>query len=149
MDCLHCGKPLTLLKKLGDSRFCSADHERAWKQAIQETMLERLRMSSEQFRRVVQRARAAVVPPEPEPEIVEAAPPPRLAGFVLSRPEPVEPVLEPLIRQVVAPADLGVALPSGPPLVSARSASQSSPLSTDAPFVVPVDSTLVVAAQSS
>jgi hypothetical protein len=57
MDCKHCNKPLPLLKRLGDAQFCCVECERAWKEAIQSAMIERLRASAEQFRRAVQSAR--------------------------------------------------------------------------------------------
>lgn len=151
MDCLHCGRPLTFLKKWGDSRFCSAEHERAWKDSVQETMLDRLRVTAEQFRRAVQSGRVAAVPiSEPGPE-TETFPTPPAAGFRISAADPVESSLGPLMKQVADPAGLGVQLPSGPPFAGSASltASVSFPLSADAYFVVPVVDTLAVATQSS
>lgn len=151
MDCLHCGGPLPFLKKLsGDTRFCSSDHERAWRSSLQEAMLERLRVSAEQFRRAVQKSRAVMVAPAVEPETVPVEQPvvPEMASFSMPRPEPVTVPMEPLIRSVAVPADLGIAVKSVS-VAEPAVASQSFPLSTDAHLVVPVDSALVVAAQSS
>ena len=151
MDCLHCGRPLTFLKKWGDSRFCSDEHSRAWKEGIQDAMLERLQVTAEQFRRVVQKARAVpgpVTDPEPAVDAFEAPP---AAGFRLVAPSAVELSFGPLLKSVTAPAELGVSLPAGPPMTLSdnRSASMSFPLSTDASLVVPVDTALAVATQSS
>jgi hypothetical protein len=149
MDCLHCGRPLTFLKKWGDSRFCCDEHARNWKASVQETMLERLRVSAEQFRRVVQKSRLAEVP-EPEP-VVETFTAPPAAGFRISAASPVESGLGPLLQNVMAPSVLGVELPTGPAMAlsATRTASGSFPLSTDASLVVPVDTALAVATQSS
>ncbi|MDZ4800476.1 MAG: hypothetical protein SGI92_20145 [Bryobacteraceae bacterium] len=151
MDCLHCGRSLTFLKKWGDSRFCSAEHERAWKDSMQAAMLDRLRVTAGQFRRAVQSTRtaaAASADPQPTVEIFSAPP---VAGFRVSPTEAVESGLGPLMKHLTDPAGLAIQLPSGPSFnaANARHTSKSSPLSTDASMVVPVDAALAVATQSS
>jgi hypothetical protein len=28
--CLHCGKPLSMFRKMKDNRFCGDEHQRSW-----------------------------------------------------------------------------------------------------------------------
>ncbi|HLN02380.1 MAG TPA: hypothetical protein VK335_24045 [Bryobacteraceae bacterium] len=117
MECVHCGKKLSALRKLQDEEFCSAAHRKAYKKKQEELAVDFLRQSKPR------RAKPAPIPPpaapvEPQPILV-------LADFQQERVGPwfengtprrdAQPVS--IARHVIVPA--GARLPAATPRVPA------------------------------
>lgn len=109
--CLHCKRPLLLLQKLADAKFCSPGHRRDWQESVQHRMIERLAESEEALRMASQRRRS-----ESARHLMPAR-----AGFMPMMPEPVLPDL-PIatgVRTAWKPAALVVpGIPELPHLLS-------------------------------
>src|SRR5271169_2464441 len=83
MDCLHCGKKISALRKLQDEEFCSAAHHKAYKKKQEELAVDFLRQSKPR------RAKPAVSEPVPQPAApVEPQPILVLADFRAERATP-------------------------------------------------------------
>src|SRR5687767_5596134 len=79
MRCLHCGNEVSLLHKLTDAQFCSAEHRQNFYDDQQRLLLQRLQASAARFKRY---RRGAVPPPAPVVNVPEeAAAPAPVAAF--------------------------------------------------------------------
>ena len=81
MECLHCGKKISALRKLQDEEFCSAAHRKAYKKKQEDLAVDFLRQSKP--RRVRPEA------PRPEPKPAAAVEPQPVLVLAEFRPESV------------------------------------------------------------
>jgi hypothetical protein len=82
MRCLHCGNEVSLLHKLTDAQFCSAEHRQQFYDEQQRLILQRLQASAARLMRYSREApTVAVQAPSPE-----AAAPADIAACCLSQP---------------------------------------------------------------
>jgi len=93
MQCLYCGKRLSLLRKLKDSEFCSEQHRDLYQQEQTALALKRL---TEAGNRLSQQRATVESPPRVEDTIVDASPqeelhPPEASGFLREPPGPFAP----------------------------------------------------------
>jgi hypothetical protein len=51
MRCLHCGNEVSLLQKLSNPQFCSADHRQRFSDDQQKLILQRLQSSAQRLER--------------------------------------------------------------------------------------------------
>ena len=73
MECLHCGKKISALRKLQDEEFCSAAHRKAYKQKQEDLAVDFLRQSKpRRAKPAVEQPVAQPAPAEPQPILVLA-----------------------------------------------------------------------------
>jgi hypothetical protein len=101
MRCLYCGNPLSVLQKVKDSDFCSAEHRSQFHG-------EQQRMMADRLKRAAARMKVKPAAPKPAPTVEAPAPP---AAFVLKHPD----VHDCAVRLMsMGPFD-GIALAIAPP----------------------------------
>jgi hypothetical protein len=85
MRCLHCGSEVSLLQKLSDAQFCSAEHRQHFYDDQQRLILQRLQMSAARFARY-RRGTAAATAPTPTITVpVEESAPAKIAAFCIQQ----------------------------------------------------------------
>src|SRR5579863_3502702 len=102
MDCLHCGKRISVLRKLKNDEFCSTAHRKAYKKKQEDLAIDFLLQS-----RPRSRAKPPAPPPaDPKPILV-------LAGFIPERVAAGSMVPAPSRNAEPVPYPLQAGLPAG------------------------------------
>ena len=119
MLCKHCGRKISLLKRLTDAEFCSPAHRSAFMQMEQEAAIARLMQSGSNLARP-----AEVAAPKPKQAAKKKTGrdeiPAPLAGLVAEAYTRPKPKLKPVSRPVVHEWELVRELPQSPLVIQAR-----------------------------